>query len=339
MNLRLRFLEYEDLDDLCALAEMHSHGLTTLPPDREVLKQKLEYAVASIQSPVRRPNGQLYFFGLEDLDTDQVVGTSAIVSKVGGFEPFYAYELKELTHRSKELGIHNKHRVLSLAEIHNGPTEIGSLFLHPDYRRGKAGKLLSLTRFLYMAQYPERFEPTVIAEMRGVVDERGNSPFWEAIGRHFFPMDFPTADYLSVVKKSVIADLMPRHPIYVDMLPMKAQEVINRVHPKTEPALAILQKQGFAFTGSVDIFDGGPVVSCQLPDIKAVQTSKVGMVASIQPTVAGETALIMNCCDTPFAAIGQIQETRSYTLDLAISVALAESLLLQIGDSVRYLKV
>src|SRR6202012_5011720 len=117
------------------------------------------------------------------------------------------------------------------------------LFLAPAYRKDGNGRLLSMSRFLFMAEHPDYVDPTIIAEMRGVVDDQGHSPFWEAVGRHFFDIDFPTADYLSMVNKRFIADLMPKHPIYITLLPREAQAVIGKVHDQTEPAMAMLQQE------------------------------------------------------------------------------------------------
>ena len=67
-----------------------------------------------------------------------------------------------------------------------------------------------------MAEFRERFADRVIAEMRGVSDEKGNSPFWQWLEEHFFSVDFPTADYLTGIGQKVfIAELMPKYPIYV----------------------------------------------------------------------------------------------------------------------------
>ena len=41
-----------------------------------------------------------------------------------------------------------------------------------------------------MAEFRERFPAQVMADLRGYFDEQGRSPFWEAIGKHFFDMDF-----------------------------------------------------------------------------------------------------------------------------------------------------
>ena len=45
-----------------------------------------------------------------------------------------------------------------------------------------------------MAAQRERFHDRVVSELRGVVSAEGASPVWEAVGRHFFRMDFSEAD-------------------------------------------------------------------------------------------------------------------------------------------------
>src|SRR5262249_36368790 len=136
-----------------------------------------------------------------------------------------------------------------------GAAELCSLFLQGEYRRDNNGSLLSKSRFLFMAEFPERFNPRVIAEMRGVSDEQGRSPFWEALGRHFFKMEFSEADYLSGIgQKSFIAELMPQHPVYTAFLDDEARAVIGQVHENTKPALAMLAGEGFRYNGYVDIF-------------------------------------------------------------------------------------
>ncbi|PWS15075.1 arginine N-succinyltransferase, partial [Klebsiella pneumoniae] len=76
------------------------------------------------------------------------------------------------------------------------------------------------------------FNAKVVAEMRGVIDEHGYSPFWESLGKRFFAIEFSRADYLSGTgKKAFIAALMPKHPLYIDFLSDEARAVIGQVHP------------------------------------------------------------------------------------------------------------
>ena len=154
---------------------------------------------------------------------------------------------------------------------------------------------MSKSRFVFMAQFAERFGTKVIAEMRGVNDANGNSPFWHWLGTHFFSMEFKQADYLvGLGNKVFIAELMPKYPLYVNLLSPEAQAVISHVHEKTRPALRLLEKEGFQHMGYVDIFDAGPTVEAQLKDVSSVKNSAVFPTKIAQPKDDAELFLISN---------------------------------------------
>ena len=72
---------------------------------------------------------------------------------------------------------------------------------------------------LFIAEFPELFGNKIIAEMRGMSDDAGRSPFWESLGRHFFKMEFSQADYLTGVgNKAFIAELMPKFPVWLGVI-------------------------------------------------------------------------------------------------------------------------
>jgi arginine N-succinyltransferase len=172
-----------------------------------------------------RPGGEVYLFVLEDLHTGKIVGTSAIVSKVGGFEPFYAYKIETTVAESDVLNVKQGNPLPQAGDRSQWALRGWvAVSQSPEYRKEGNGRFLSLARFLFIAERPRRFETTVIAEMRGLMDASGRSPFWECLGRVFFDTDFPNADYLSMVNKKFIADLMPAHPIYIPLLPREAQD-------------------------------------------------------------------------------------------------------------------
>ncbi len=330
----VRPVKMSDLDALHKLAHLTGYGLTTLSRDVELLRQRVQESEMAFGERPVRPRGESYLFVLEDVETGKVVGTSGIASKVGGFEPFYCYRVETVVHQSPELGIRREIKTLHLVTEHNGPCEIGSLFLHPDFRVHGNGRLLSLSRFLYMAQNPERFDPVVIAEMRGVIDENGRSPFWEAIGKHFFDLDFSKADALSLVNKKFIADLMPRHPIYVPILPAEAQAVIGEVHTQTKPALELLKSEGFKWSGMVDIFEAGPVMRVKLDEIRSVKESVVGRVKEVVNGEAEGTAMhVMNTRADSRCARATIAVKDE---GIVIGKEAAAGLELKVGDEVRY---
>ncbi len=331
----LRPVELRDLKALLRLSASAGVGLTSLPHDEAVLKNRIADSLRGFARMAEKPGGETYLFVLEDALTHRVVGTSGIVSKVGGFDPFYAYRSETVTHASSMLGVSKEIRVLKLLEEHNGPSEIGTLYLDPRSRGGAAGRLLSLGRFLFMADHLRFFDPTVLAEMRGRIDARGQSPFWNAIGRHFFGIDFERADRLVMKDKRFIAELMPRHPLYIPLLPRSAQAVIGQVHPHTVPALRMLQGEGFAPTGMVDIFEGGPIVSCAVVQIRAVRESRIRIVHEITPrSIDAEAHLLSNtrakgfrACAAPFRLVSE--------KGIQIDRISARTLQVEEGDSVR----
>ena len=270
----VREVATEDLDALWELIGQANLGMTSLKIDREQLADRIERSHFAFRRTTERAEGAPYVFVMQDTDTGALVGTSCIFSKTGGFEPFYAYRVVSEISYCERLKLTNETHSLHLVKIHNGPTEIGSLFLLPEYRGRGCGKLLSMSRFAYMAAHPKRFATHTIAEMRGNIGNDDTCPFWEAIGAHFFKIDFPSADSLSMIDKQFIEDLMPRYPIYLELLPKDAVESIGLVHNQTKPALGMLEAQGFKRNGMIDIFDGGPVVECKTQDIAAIQRSR-----------------------------------------------------------------
>ena len=328
-----------DLDGLFALASLAGVGLTTLPKDRELLQKRIKKSVDSFATNADKPGGESYLFVMEDSGTHQVVGACGITSKVGGFQPFYAYKIETALFESKIIHVSKQVPILRLDEEHDGPCEIGSLFLHPDFRHNGNGRMLQLVRFLFMAEHPERFESTVVSEIRGTLDESGRSPFWDALGKHFFAIDFAEADRLSVVNKKFIAELMPRHPIYIPLLPQSAQAVIGKPHRESERAVKNLEAEGFKFANMVDIFDAGPVLSCPRDEIRSVKQSRRvrirgtgdSPVSSTQPKfLLGTTADHFRACH---AAI-QLDPD-----GIVIPQTAADALQVQPGDQIRIVEL
>ena len=336
----IRPIQNSDYDSLHRIAVESGHGFTSLPVNEELLRKRIAHAEVSFNSDVTQPNGEGYLFVMEDTTTGQVVGTSGIEAAVGLEDAFYHYHLGKVVHNSRELNIYNTVETLSLCNDYTGATEICTLFLSESHRKNNNGRFLSRCRFLFIAEHEERFADTVIAEMRGISNDKGESPFWQWLEEHFFSMDFPTADYLSGIGKKVfIAELMPKHPIYVNLLSKDAQQVINKVHEKTVPALRLLEAEGFSRRGYVDIFDGGPTVEAERSNIKTVTESKkcqviIGDVNSANSDT--ETKYII--CNTQVASFRATQAPlllRETANQVVISQAVAEALQVSTDDWVR----
>ena len=300
----------DDLPTLKRLAGMTGAGFTSLNPDDVLLAARLDLSARSFADALDEQADAHYFFGLEDSETGRLAGVCGILAATGRENPFYSYRVGLEVNAAKELNIFNKVQTLYLCGDYTGSAEIGSLFLDPDYRRRRVGTLLSRSRFLFLAEFRERFPDKVIAEMRGVSDENGHSPFWESLGEHFLAMDFTQADYLSGRDdNSFIAELMPRHPIYVPLLTPAAQDCIGRVHRDTTAARRILEGEGFRYQNYVDIFDAGPTLEGLIDDIRSVRHSR-RLTAHVQAeTPAGAEPYLL--CNTRLAefrcAIGQVE--------------------------------
>lgn len=284
--LVIRPAELDDVDALFELASAAGGGLTTLPADREALQQRVGNSLQSFAADISTPGDEYYFLVMEDSATGTLVGTSAIIAAVGLTQPFYNYRLLKLTQVCDEPQMRVDAELLILSNDYAGASEMATLYLHPDYRGTMAGRLLSKCRYLLMAAYPERFSETVMAELRGSVDEDGTSPFWEAVARPFFHMDFVEADRINALgNQQFIADLMPKYPIYTNLLPQAARDAIGVPHRNSAAALKILQGEGFRYRGAVDIFDAGPCVEVQRDQIRTIQAArpvKLGGVAELE---------------------------------------------------------
>lgn len=333
----IRPVEPRDLDNLLALAQRAGIGMTTLPADKNALKAKIDRSQAAFGKAEDTPEEDHYLFVLEDSDTGTLVGTSGIIAAVGLHEPFYTYKLGTVVNTCEHFSIYNQLPVLYLGSDLTGQTEICTLFLDPDHRKNDNGKFLSRVRFMFMACHPQRFADKVFAEMRGVFDDTGDSPFWNAVGSHFFHMPFAQADYLSGLgHKQLITDIMPKYPLYVAMLPPAAQAVIGQVHPQTRPARQLLETEGFRYNGYVDIFDAGPTLDVYKQDIRILADSGVYTVSALTDTAPGDGPkwLLCNSRREQFrATLGR------FTLDeeggAQLPSELAQALQLQIGDSFR----
>jgi arginine N-succinyltransferase len=266
-----------DLESLLDLARLSGPGFTSLPVDEPLLRERLEKSERAFNGRQKRIEYGKYLLMMEDTHTGEVVGCSAVKAGTGIDQPFFNYRVITLAQASHAAGdMRFDMDALILTNEYVGYTEVGTLFLKPGHRGGGAGRLAAQSRYLLMAAAPERFSENVLAELRGVVDDSGRSPFWECLGRHFFRMDFTEADRLSATTDNqFILDLMPKYPIYVDLLPPEAREVIGRCHAEGVGAYKLLQWEGFQFDRTVDIFDGGPLVAAQRRHLRTIQESQV----------------------------------------------------------------
>ncbi|WJF89183.1 arginine N-succinyltransferase [Paraburkholderia bonniea] len=284
----VRVVQTEDVDALVRLAGETGPGLTTFKPDREALAARIARTRRTLEGRAE-PHEAGYFFVMQDSVSGDIAGVCGIEAEVGLAQPFYNYRVSQVVHASQELGIWTRMRALNISHDLTGYAEVCSLFLSPRYRASGVGGLLSRSRFMFIAQFRERFPQRLCAELRGHFDEQGTSPFWRAVGSHFYQIDFNAADYLSSHgRRAFLAELMPRFPVYVDLLPAEAQRCVGLTHQDTVPARRMLEAEGLRYENHVDIFDAGPVLECHIADLRTVRDSVLAVVEIAEPEAAHE---------------------------------------------------
>lgn len=292
-----------DLDHLLELAILSGPGFTSLPEDPDALVERLDLSRDSFAGSIP-VEARWFTLMLEESDTGDVDGVGSVKTAVGLNRPFFSFRVVNNTASSPSLGVRLNHQTLVLVNECTGWSEVGSLFLKADRRKGGAGRLLSQSRYMLIGAEPELFAETVLAELRGVFTPDGACPFWDHVAHKFFPMEFDQADRLTgSTDKQFIVDLAPRHPIYVELLPEPARAVIGKVHPQGVPAMALLESEGFRPNGLIDIFDAGPTVSCARDHIRTVRDAR-RLTVEVTEDIEGELpALISTAAVAGFRAV------------------------------------
>lgn len=277
----LRSANLNDLKSLLKLAEMVL--FINLPPDEQIIKEKILSSLKSFKNPSLNFAENYYLFVVEDLSTHQVLGASMIHAQHGTEEePHFYLKVDKENKYSDTINTGFVHGTLRLGLETDGPTEIGGLIVHPDFRghAEKLGKQIAFVRFLFMCMNPNRFKKTIHSELMPPLDKNGNSPLWEAIGRRFMNMNYHEADQLSRSNKEFILSLFPSENIYQTLLPLEARDAIGKVGKDTEPIKRMLESVGFKYIYEVDPFDGGPHYRCLLKDIKPIKNKIQGHIKS-----------------------------------------------------------
>ncbi len=330
--LIVRPVEFDDIKAIEYLAESAGTSMATLPSDISHLRDLIEGTQQALKSTITKPAGETYHFVLSDIPSGQVLGIAGVNAAVGITAPFYSYRLQDIVHVSEDLQIHNRVPALTLCYDYTGYTSLCTLYLLPEAETPETLQLLSRARLLFLAQHRHRFADRILAELQGVVDEQGRSPFWEDLGRHFFTMDMSHANSLTgICGKGFIADLMPRFPVYTPLLSRKARSVIGEVRPDRVLAMDLLEKEGFRYEEYVDIFDAGPTLEARIDTLTTVSTSQQQAVR-IGETRQEPRCLVANTGTTDFRCLYTHLNREQFT----VSAATADALHIQAGDPIRF---
>jgi arginine N-succinyltransferase len=295
MTYIIRAARPKDMQQIYEMAKSTGGGFTNLPPDKPALSAKLDRSAAAFGRDDDVLADDLFMFVLENTESGKVHGTCQIFAQVGLKWPFYSYRIGSLTQHSEELGRTFRADILNLSTDLEGASEVGGLFLHPSARSGGLGLLIARSRYLFIRNHRPRFAENTIAELRGVIDEAGGSPFWDGVAGRFFGMNFQEADEFNATNgNQFIADLMPKHPVYIAMLTEHARAVIGVPHPSGRAAMRMLENEGFAWQKYVDIFDGGPTMTARTDYINSIKEARDYKVTAtdISPELGTEKMLV-----------------------------------------------
>jgi arginine N-succinyltransferase len=349
--LILRPARLSDLPGVEAIAAASAVGITSLPPDRDKLYEKIRASTQSFAAEVDVNGEEIYFFVLEDAETGEIVGTSGIVASAGFHDRFYSYRNEIIVHASQELKVSNKIHALHLCHDLTGTSLLTSFYIDPKYHDTQWPQLLSRARLLFIAEHSHRFADRLAAENPGLCDDEGNAPFWNAVGRRFFGMEYPQAEQLSGGRsKTFIAELMPQYPIYVPLLPADAQLAIGQLHPVAQLPFSMLLEEGFEADTYIDIFDGGPTVEARISTLRSIQENRRLRInrtpsVNVSVSVGGNVERAAGPPELPYIVATTSTEGFRATIanaavdggELLLSAALANTLEVAHGESVRAL--
>lgn len=320
-----------DLADFFELRALAGAGFTSFMVDDGVLEARLKKSAASFAAKPHAPGDERYLLALEERASGKVAGSVGVKATIGDSPPFFNFRILQIAQASAAADRRFDMSVLILVNEFTGSTEVGSLFVRPEHRAGGVGRNLAQARYLLMAAEPRRFNDRVVSELRGVVHPDGRAPLWENLGRHFFKMTFQEADHLSASgDNQFILDLMPKYPIYCDLLPDEARAVIGECHPDGRGARKLLEWEGFRWDHVVDIFDGGPLLSVSREAIRTVRETRRAPLLASETLPGARRALIA----TPQVAGFRCAPTNAIYVDGAVRAhpGVLEAIGLRDGD-------
>lgn len=292
MSFIVRAVQREDLPALFDLAKQFT--LLNMPADKRLIEKKIERSVSSFAGELSKAEAE-YVFVAVDTENEMIAGSSMVMAKNGTpTSPNFSYKVIKKERFSRDLGVGFIHQILRLRANTDGPTEVGGLVVDKSYRRRpeKVGRLISLTRFVYIGMNQQAFESELHSEMAPPLTEEGRSEFWEALGRRFTGMPYKEADMISSQNNGFIQSLFPEEDIYLALLDSKARLVLGRVGEETQAALSLLNRIGFKYKDEVDPFDGGPHLGCPTKECTIIANLKKCRLKKSQTGPFDKTAMI-----------------------------------------------
>jgi len=319
----VRPVERADIGALEAMAAISMPGVHTLPRTREGIVAAVERSLASFAAQVDIPSEESYLFVLEDLHRREVVGTAIIHASAGSNGTYFAFRNDVVQQVSRDLNISHSVHALTLCSELTAYSQLSGFFLRHRDQAGIEAALLSRARLLYAMLAPHRFGDRFFVPLAGRLDAHGQSPFWNALGRKFFRMDFLEAERLieGARNRTLIVELMPHYPVYVPLLPGDAQAALGQIHPGGQMAFDLLAQEGFEADEYIDIFDGGPILQAHKHALRSFCASHRVRVAAAGAEASHDGAPVDYAVASAGAAFRAVT-VRSAPIEHAATIAL-----------------
>ncbi len=239
----------------------------------------------------------LFLLVLENLETQSVIGTSQVISSMGGAgHPRFYMTLSRVAKSSRSLGMGWEHLVGRMGQDETGPSEIGGIILNHAFRGHplRLGRLLSFSRFHMIGLYRKRFADRLIAEMLGPITRNGYNPFYEKFTRHFITRAFADVYRFSQTSREFVETLLPEGDIFLSILDPEVANAAGEVGDDTRPARKLLERMGFEYFNRIDPMDGGPHLEANTDDLHLVKaTRRITSVTAAARKVSGKAQRLL----------------------------------------------
>ena len=336
-----------------ALAALTMPGVHTLPRTRDQIDAAILRSIASFAADVDMPSEESYLFVLETLATQEaltskrVIGTAAIFASAGSNGTYFSFRNDVIQQVSRDLNISHSVHALTLCSELTGYSQLSGFCLQDLAHAGMEAALLSRARLLFAALAPQRFGDRFFVPLAGITDPDGQSPFWDAVGRKFFQMDFLAAERVigGARNRTLIVELMPHYPVYVPLLPGAAQAAMGQIHPSGEVPFHLLTEEGFEADDYIDIFDGGPILQAHKQALRSFNASMLRRVAaSASASAAPEPVAMVNYAialgrGADFRAVIGCSAALEAAPEINLPLHLQQALGVAAGDSVICVRI
>jgi arginine N-succinyltransferase len=196
-----------------------------------------------------------------------------LVTAIGLSVPRFWFHVGCTVHASATLGLFQRHRTLMLGNDHSGASELA---LRPGATADAAALQLALQgALLLLAQRRVRYAARLVAELPGLRDAQGRSPFWDGLVRPFHAGEpEATAQRHGRDWRAGVAALLPRQAVYTAFLGAEVQAAIARVPEAALPLRELLEHAGLHYAHHIAIDDGGPVLEAGTDTLPTVAGSR-----------------------------------------------------------------